>query len=734
MPTTSFGTTQLSAALTYGAYGATALPVSVFDDPSGFPVGSCVVIPDPTGGEQPFVGQVIATTTMPNTITLKTISTGTIPPTTTSLPKYSTVSFGGWPAGTNSGPLGGAFPRNVFWATDTTLIPAGASYGPATGDGTTDDSGAINNALSLAMSADGGVVMLPAGTFKCVETLTVAGSGVHLWGVGKDATIIMQGGTPDPGSYPAIVEVTGSHNSIQHLTVAGDGEGGGTNPGPITEVPVNPLDVNLGAGWGILCAGVTETHVQDVRVTNAYNAIGAIVFDTVRLQDIEVDGPTGFYGYYAQGPVGAKSSASMGLGGTAAVGDVVTITLTDDLGNSYTVVYTLVTGDTSLATLAGHLATAINNSPAVTGQTAFLGPVTNASTTLSFIALYGGQQGNTFTIDAAATGALTVSPTAFAGGDKESSNDFFASRCGCKPGTSDSTTIEAFHCDGSVSAFTTLLASTEHCLYHTRIATLNASTEVITANPPTFVEIQAAQSDHCDGTAFSFENGRSCRLIGSRSGATSGNSVYVGPSYGTDMRVLSCDFNSAITAVSLKAGEVLVEACSIAGSGTGVLFASVVPGQVSLVGNQFGIAGSGGQPTAIDLSAVAAGTDWITIVGNTLASGKLVLAGTPVVLGAHSRISNNPGINPIDPSVFSPTFPTGTTEVQNPCSCDAMVVITPHAETINVVKLRAPGGSAVTYLSGTFTGTNQIQVFVPCGSKISFTSTGSGATWQWFPT
>jgi hypothetical protein len=619
------------------------------------------------------------------------------------------------------------------------LIPIGATFGPAIGDNSGDDAPAINNALTLALNAGGGAVMLPAGTFKCDSTLIIGGSGVHLIGVGKDATVIQQGSAAGPG-YQAVVEVikSGHHNSIQHLTVKGTGEDSDLSPpGPITALPVYPSDPNLGSGWGILCAGVTETRIEDVRVTQTFNGIGAIVFDTVRLADIEIDGLTGSYGYYAQGPLGSTSGAMAGFTGSPAAGNTITVTLTDDLGNAYTTVYTLVAGDSTFSTLATHLAAAINASGAVAGQTAFLAPVTPTSTsssaTLDFTSLYGTFQANLYLLNVAVTGSITPSSTAFTGGSAESSNDFFAQRCGCKTG---STPVEAFHCDGAVSAFTTLLGSAESgCSYHTRVVTLNASSETYAANPPTFIEIQAAQSDHTVGTAFSFENGRSCRLIGSRSGATGGYSVYVGPNYGIDMRVLSCDLNKADTSIVINNGDVVVEACSIASSGTAILLESTVVSPVSLIGNQLGLPGQSSQSIAIDISGLASGTDWITIVGNTLAEGTLNLSSSSLVpLGPHSRISNNPGYNPSTP-LFQPSFPPSSLAlVQNPYSSDAMVVITPHGMTITAIKLRTPGGSLVTYLSGSFTGTTQIQVLVPCGSEINIAYSGSGGTWTWFPT
>lgn len=56
-------------------------------------------------------------------------------------------------------------------------------YG-AVGDGTTDDTAAINAAIAAANAAGGGIVYLPGGSYKVTEQLTTLGEGVWLRGVG----------------------------------------------------------------------------------------------------------------------------------------------------------------------------------------------------------------------------------------------------------------------------------------------------------------------------------------------------------------------------------------------------------------------------------------------------------------------------------------------------------------------------------------------------------------------
>ena len=89
----------------------------------------------------------------------------------------------------------------------------------AKGDGVTDDTTAIHNAIMAAHNAGGGVVFLPAGTYR--NTINGIRSNVHLIGAGIDATIIKQ---IDLTSNHCIQFSDASNCSIQHLTIDGNRE------------------------------------------------------------------------------------------------------------------------------------------------------------------------------------------------------------------------------------------------------------------------------------------------------------------------------------------------------------------------------------------------------------------------------------------------------------------------------------------------------------------------------
>jgi hypothetical protein len=210
------------------------------------------------------------------------------------------------------------------------------------------------------------------------------------------------------------------------------------------------------------------------------------------------------------------------------------------------------------------------------------------------------------------------------------------------------------------------------------------------------------------------------------------------------LQILGCQVgnNGMGTGITIESNDVHVEGCTIKNSGTGIVLASTVTSGVNIIGNQIGIVGGGGgQPVGIDLSALPSGTDWLTIVGNNLGGFVTFAIKFPAVrgtLGVHSRITNNPGYNPVDPAVYTPpAAPLSNADIQNPYYSDAMVVITPSQVTISSIELTYPGESSRrVYLSGAFTGSGQLQVLVPCGALIRLVYTGgpSFPTWSWFPT
>ena len=117
---------------------------------------------------------------------------------------------------------------NTIWGQTTgssSLVYNVKAYG-AVGDGTTDDTVAIQAALTAAVTAGGGIVYLPAAIYKVTNTLLI-GSYVHVVGAGRGATIIRSpagaytGKVVNSGTILTTLAMAGSvvGASVQSLTV-----------------------------------------------------------------------------------------------------------------------------------------------------------------------------------------------------------------------------------------------------------------------------------------------------------------------------------------------------------------------------------------------------------------------------------------------------------------------------------------------------------------------------------
>src|SRR6266581_3744745 len=97
-------------------------------------------------------------------------------------------------------------------------------YG-ATGDGTTDDATAIQNAIN-ALPSGGGIVYIPTGTYKLTAALTIT-TDVFLRGAGASATILNQTSTTAHGIYA----LTARRMSFEDFQLNGPGKGTGSGTG-----------------------------------------------------------------------------------------------------------------------------------------------------------------------------------------------------------------------------------------------------------------------------------------------------------------------------------------------------------------------------------------------------------------------------------------------------------------------------------------------------------------------
>lgn len=129
-------------------------------------------------------------------------------------------------------------------------------YG-ATGNGTTNDSAAIQAAIDAAEAAAGGTVYFPPGTYKITSGLTVEAAGVRLVGAGRMASVI-----------------SSSLSAGGKMLTLGDG----TNV--LTHIEVRDLGFtgSANANYGVwLNTNATRYSLRDLRVTGCTGTPGAAI-------------------------------------------------------------------------------------------------------------------------------------------------------------------------------------------------------------------------------------------------------------------------------------------------------------------------------------------------------------------------------------------------------------------------------------------------------------------------
>lgn len=160
-----------------------------------------------------------------------------------------------------------------------TVYNAKTDFG-ATGNGTTDDTVAIQNALNAAQAGGGGIVLLPPGVYLISSALLVP-SGVQLWGHGMSATTIKQASNRGNDSYMILnktYQPFGGDERIVLYNFTLDGNGA-NQPGAQRQ-------------FGISLRFVRDCLVERVRVRDVIGTAGgdngeSMAFDTVNSTDVQ---------------------------------------------------------------------------------------------------------------------------------------------------------------------------------------------------------------------------------------------------------------------------------------------------------------------------------------------------------------------------------------------------------------------------------------------------------------
>lgn len=161
-------------------------------------------------------------------------------------------------------------------------------YG-ATGDGTTDDTTAIQNAINAAETANGGIVYLPGGkNYYITSTLTIT-KAVQMRGVAPTRTT---------GVGTTITYATGTGNAIHF-----NGADGATIEG------IRLAGSSVTGGNAILIDNAAyNISVKRVRIVSGYSGILINGANTINIMETDINTLTGDYGIRFTGPDAAGKS------------------------------------------------------------------------------------------------------------------------------------------------------------------------------------------------------------------------------------------------------------------------------------------------------------------------------------------------------------------------------------------------------------------------------------------
>lgn len=147
-----------------------------------------------------------------------------------------------------------------------------APYG-AVGNGVADDTTAIQAAINAANTAGGGVVYLPAGTYKISSALTLH-NRITIRGDGDFVTNIVQSSTSANGFIGSSL----IYIIIEHLRLTGPGSGTGEGINFTTEFDYCILRDISATGWGSTGIEIEQPIVTNLTRVTSFNNGGAGIY------------------------------------------------------------------------------------------------------------------------------------------------------------------------------------------------------------------------------------------------------------------------------------------------------------------------------------------------------------------------------------------------------------------------------------------------------------------------
>jgi hypothetical protein len=212
--------------------------------------------------------------------------------------------------------LGSELESSIINAAAAFTVNVKAAPYDATGDGSTDDTAAVQAAIDAVEDAGGGSVFFPAGEYSCTD-LVVPGSNIGFFGEG-DASIVRQRGTDAPAYlFKANPGTEGSSDpdtndrgiTFRDLrlegTVVANGFASGQNVHLVSLSAVDDVTIERVTFYGFRADGIylasshsgaTERHNRHIRIINCLfdgvnqdnrNAISVIDCDDLLIQDCE---------------------------------------------------------------------------------------------------------------------------------------------------------------------------------------------------------------------------------------------------------------------------------------------------------------------------------------------------------------------------------------------------------------------------------------------------------------
>lgn len=180
----------------------------------------------------------------------------------------------------------------VSIAGSANLVTPVAWFG-AVGDGTTDDTAAVQAAVS---ACPGGRVAFGAATYLITGTITCTASAVELQGAGQYATVLnFTNGAADCFTFEGAAPAYIYGNAIRDMSITCTSKTGGR---------------------AAYLTYVCNFHMERVYINNCWTGIDINIVNTVTLRDVSIAGivgGAGAYGIYFRAPTGSTSTISVEL-------------------------------------------------------------------------------------------------------------------------------------------------------------------------------------------------------------------------------------------------------------------------------------------------------------------------------------------------------------------------------------------------------------------------------------